>query len=79
MASPSHSQPQSRRQLLTRIGALAGSAALYQAMTSMGHAMGTDFFWPAQSVRSKAGYIRAGSGRRPRGNAQCLRTAQSRL
>ncbi|MDG6094735.1 FAD-dependent oxidoreductase [Acetobacter sp. AN02] len=32
-----------RRQMLTRIGILAGSAGLYQAMTSMGHAMGTDF------------------------------------
>ncbi|GBQ99085.1 flavin-containing amine oxidase [Acetobacter nitrogenifigens DSM 23921 = NBRC 105050] len=29
--------------MLTRIGLLAGSAGLYQAMTSMGHAMGTDF------------------------------------
>ncbi|GBQ44898.1 flavin-dependent L-tryptophan oxidase RebO precursor [Komagataeibacter europaeus] len=35
-----------RRQLLTRIGTLAGSAALYQAMTTMGHAQGTDFTAP---------------------------------
>ena len=32
-----------RRQLLTRIGAAAGSMAMYQAMTQMGHAQGTDF------------------------------------
>ncbi|MGO3516937.1 flavin monoamine oxidase family protein [Acetobacter cibinongensis] len=37
------SLPPTRRQLLTRIGTLAGSAALYQAMTAMGHATGTDF------------------------------------
>ncbi len=55
MASPSHSQPQSRRQLLTRIGALAGSAALYQAMTSMGHAMGTDFSGPPNLSGAKRG------------------------
>ncbi|MFT8711700.1 flavin monoamine oxidase family protein [Komagataeibacter rhaeticus] len=35
-----------RRQLLTRIGILAGSGALYQAMTAMGHAQGTDFTAP---------------------------------
>jgi monoamine oxidase len=34
---------QTRRQLLTRIGITAGSVAMYQAMTTMGHAMGTDF------------------------------------
>ena len=32
-----------RRQLLMRIGAAAGSAAMYQAMTRLGHAAGTDF------------------------------------
>ena len=32
-----------RRQLLTRIGITAGSVAMYQAMTRMGHATGTDF------------------------------------
>ncbi|MBB2201055.1 flavin monoamine oxidase family protein [Gluconacetobacter tumulisoli] len=32
-----------RRQMLTRIGIMGGSAALYQAMTSLGHAAGTDF------------------------------------
>jgi monoamine oxidase len=32
-----------RRQLLMRIGVAAGSAAMYQAMTQLGHAAGTDF------------------------------------
>ncbi len=35
-----------RRQLLTRIGVAAGSVAMYQAMTRMGHATGTDFKEP---------------------------------
>ena len=35
--------PTTRRQLLTRIGIAAGSAAMYQAMTRLGHAAGTDF------------------------------------
>ncbi len=37
---------QTRRQLLTRIGVVAGSVAMYQAMTRMGHAQGTDFAGP---------------------------------
>ncbi len=37
-----------RRQLLTRIGLTAGSVAMYQAMTRMGHATGTDFAAPPQ-------------------------------
>ena len=44
-----------RRQLLTRIGTLAGSAALYQAMTSMGHAQGTDFTAPPVLSGAKRG------------------------
>ncbi len=32
-----------RRQVLTRIGVAAGSVAMYQAMTRLGHAQGTDF------------------------------------
>ncbi len=35
-----------RRQLLTRIGVTAGSVAMYQAMTQLGHAAGTDFTAP---------------------------------
>jgi monoamine oxidase len=35
-----------RRQLLTRIGVAAGSVAMYQAMTQLGHAKGTDFAGP---------------------------------
>ena len=32
-----------RRQLLTAIGMVGGTAALYQAMTTMGHAMETQY------------------------------------
>ena len=39
-------RPQTRRQLLTKIGMTAGSVAMYQAMTRMGHAAGTDFTKP---------------------------------
>ncbi|WP_173583059.1 flavin monoamine oxidase family protein [Acetobacter musti] len=46
MAEASQRMAPTRRQLLTRIGLLAGSAGLYQAMTSLGHAMGTDFKGP---------------------------------
>ena len=35
-----------RRQLLTRIGITAGSVAMYQAMTQLGHAAATDFTGP---------------------------------
>jgi monoamine oxidase len=35
-----------RRQLLNRIGVSAGSAVLYQAMTTLGHAASTDFDGP---------------------------------
>jgi monoamine oxidase len=35
-----------RRQVLTRIGMAAGSVAMYQAMTQLGHAKGTDFAGP---------------------------------
>ncbi|MCP1242685.1 NAD(P)-binding protein [Acetobacter lambici] len=55
MAGPSHAPLQTRRQLLGRIGTLAGSAALYQAMTSMGHAMGTDFSGPPNLSGAKPG------------------------
>lgn len=53
MASPSRTPSQTRRQLLSRIGMVAGSAALYQAMTSMGHAMGTDFSGPPKLSGTK--------------------------
>ena len=46
---------QTRRQLLTRIGAAAGSAAMYQAMTRMGHAAGTDFTGPPSLTGAKSG------------------------
>ena len=44
-----------RRQLLTRIGIAAGSGAMYQAMTSLGHAAGTDFTKPPQLDGTKPG------------------------
>jgi len=47
--------PQTRRQLLTRIGIAAGSAAMYQAMTTMGHAAGTDFSSPPVLTGAKKG------------------------
>ncbi len=46
---------QTRRQLLTRIGATAGSIAMYQAMTQLGHATGTDFSGPPTLSGGKAG------------------------
>ena len=36
-------QPRTRRDILTRIGAAAGSVAVYQAMTRLGHAAESDF------------------------------------
>ena len=42
MNRPNRMEP-TRRQLLMRIGVAAGSAAMYQAMTQLGHAAGTDF------------------------------------
>jgi monoamine oxidase len=39
-------KPATRRQILTRIGVAAGSVAMYQAMTRLGHAQGTDFPGP---------------------------------
>ena len=44
-----------RRQLLTRIGITAGSVAMYQAMTQLGHATGTDFTNPPVLSGTKAG------------------------
>ncbi|GBQ67529.1 flavin-containing amine oxidase [Ameyamaea chiangmaiensis NBRC 103196] len=47
--------PQTRRQLLTRIGVAAGTAAMYQAMTAMGHAAGTDFTSPPTLTGARKG------------------------
>ena len=44
-----------RRQVLTRIGAAAGSVAMYQAMTRLGHASGTDFTGPPVLSGGKSG------------------------
>ena len=43
MMTPRTQTQPTRRQLLTRIGITAGSVAMYQAMTQLGHAAGTDF------------------------------------
>ncbi len=55
---------QTRRQLLTRIGAVAGSAALYQAMTQLGHATGTDFTGPPalSGTRENTSVVVLGAG-----------------
>jgi len=44
-----------RRQFLSRIGMVAGSAALYQAMTSLGHAAGSGFVGPPKLTGAKPG------------------------
>jgi len=44
-----------RRQLLTAIGMVGGSAALYQAMTTMGHAAETQFKGPPDLSGARAG------------------------
>jgi len=44
-----------RRQLLTRIGVAAGSVAMYQAMTTLGHAAGTDFTGPPALAGARPG------------------------
>jgi monoamine oxidase len=49
------STPQTRRQLLTRIGIIAGSVGMYQAMTTLGHAAGTDFSGPPDLAGGKPG------------------------
>ena len=47
--------PPTRRTLLSRIGAAAGSVVLYQAMTRLGHAAETDFAGPPDLGRAPAG------------------------
>lgn len=42
-----------RRQLLSRIGMVAGTAAMYQAMTRLGHAAGSDFVSPPNLTGGK--------------------------
>jgi monoamine oxidase len=53
-----------RRQLLSAIGMMGGSAALYQAMTSMGHAAETQFHGPPQlsGARPGASVVVLGAG-----------------
>jgi monoamine oxidase len=53
-----------RRQLLTAIGMVGGSAALYQAMTTMGHAAETQFSGPPKlsGTRTGASVLVLGAG-----------------
>jgi monoamine oxidase len=55
MTDPAPNLPQTRRQLLGRIGIAAGSIAMYQAMTRLGHAAGTDFSGPPALNGAKPG------------------------
>ena len=63
MAIPDFPVP-TRRQLLTMIGKSAGAAALYQAMTSLGHASETQFSGPPNlsGARKGASVIVLGAG-----------------
>ena len=53
-----------RRQLLTAIGMVGGTAALYQAMTTMGHAAETQYKGPPDlsGARPGASVLVLGSG-----------------
>lgn len=52
---PEHETAATRRQLLSRIGAVAGAGALYQAMTSLGHAAASDFVNPPKLSGARPG------------------------
>ena len=56
--------PPTRRQLLTAIGKAGGAAALYQAMTALGHAAPTDFTGPPKlgTGRKGASVVVLGAG-----------------
>lgn len=47
--------PQTRRELLTMIGKVGGGAALYQAMTVLGHAAESQFKGPPQLIGARRG------------------------
>ena len=53
-----------RRKFLTAIGMVGGTAALYQAMTTMGHAAETQFNGPPD-LSGARGRFGAGAGRGP--------------
>mgnify|MGYP002779564171 CR=1 FL=1 len=46
MTEDARTQPRTRRDLLALIGTVAGSTAMYQAMTSLGHAQESDYRGP---------------------------------
>ena len=47
--------PPTRRQLLTMVGKVGGTAALYQAMTVLGHAAESQFTGPPKLTGAKPG------------------------
>ena len=62
--SPDFLAPPTRRQLLTMIGKVGGTAALYQAMTVLGHAAESQFNGPPKlsGARPGASVLVLGSG-----------------
>jgi len=55
MGSQGQDRRQTRRELLTRVGIAAGSVAMYQAMTRLGHAQASDFAGPPNLAGVKPG------------------------
>ena len=55
MGKDSQDRMPTRRQLLTRVGVAAGSVAMYQAMTRLGHAQASDFPGPPKLTGAKPG------------------------
>jgi monoamine oxidase len=61
--------PQTRRSLLSLIGKAGGGAAMYQAMTALGHAAETQFSGPPKLSGARHGASDAGAGRGAGGDA----------
>ena len=53
MHSNDQTGPMSRRELLRMIGVTAGSAAMYQAMSSLGFAAESPYRGPDRSIRAR--------------------------
>ena len=68
-----------RRDLLSLIGAMAGSAAMYHAMTSLGFAVGVALSGPDQARRRSEGRLRADPRRGARRHDGRAGIAQRRL
>jgi hypothetical protein len=69
----------SRRDLLSLIGSVAGSAAMYHAMTSLGLRVGVQLQGPDQAERRSKRRIRAGPRRGSRRHDGRARVARGRL